>query len=371
VPCYDPRTGEDSGACHIAGDAPRVSARTFDACCGERARCVPHELVPRDLENALEHVGRLDCIEHDALCIPESWLDREPPPPAACRAPGDLEGRCLLACLPDVAQRLDGLAQASCDEDERCVPCYDPRTGEASGACATSLDQPQEEPKVFGACCGDRAMCVPREILAQAGTDRLELFGQDSCADAESLCAPTRWLDNEKPAACRAPGDLEGRCIPECLPAVAAQLDGLRPSTCDAGERCVPCFDPVHGTESGACRIAGDEPAEPSRGFDVCCNAAGRCLPSELLTSAQLDELPADRCDAQAARCAPTQLLTTDSSATFAACNTGSAADPGLCIPECFLPSEALSLLSRASCSSSERCVGCSRLPVGFGVTCP
>lgn len=369
VPCFDPRTGEESGACRIAGDEPHESARTFERCCGERSRCVPQVLAERtSMAGSLERLSSGECSQSDMLCIPDSWLDGEPPPPAACRAPGDFEGRCLLTCLPDVAARAAELARGSCDEDERCVPCFDPRTGEASGACATGTDQPSEPARSFVDCCAGRGSCVPRETLSQSDDSPLDMLGPDTCPESDNLCVMKRWLDGERPSSCRVPGDLEGRCLPSCLPAIAAQRDGLRQSTCDASERCVPCFDPLTGADTGACRIAADQPAEPTRVFEACCSKAGRCVPPELLTSDQSEQLPAGGCTVRAERCAPAPLLTSDS-ARFPTCR--SQGQPGLCLADCFLPSDAVRYLSREGCGASERCVSCARLPAGLGAACP
>jgi hypothetical protein len=202
-------------------------------------------------------------------------------------------------------------------------------------------------------------------VLAQSGAADLEQLGRDSCSTEDAMCVMKRWLDAEKPAACRAPGDLEGRCLPACLPAVAANERALRRTTCESGELCAPCFDPLTVEDSGVCHIAGDAPVDAGRGFERCCTGAGHCVPDELLTSAQRDGLPVDTCTTKATHCAPTQLQT-----GLTACTSGFGRR-GACIPECLIPADSVGFLSRESCGVRERCVECSQLPSGLGVTCP
>jgi hypothetical protein len=204
-----------------------------------RALLLQQALAPEDLAR----VGGDSCRAEDALCVPERWLDTPRAPPERCRAAGDLEARCLPNCLPDVAKRAGDLQQRSCQAGELCVPCFDPRSGEDSGASRVGADQPEEPPCTFGSCCDGRGRCVPREVLLlSAAASDLTGLGNDVCAGADNLCVPQPWLATPRPTAapCRAPGDLEGRCMSTCLPRVAGQAGSLQRASCADGELCAP-----------------------------------------------------------------------------------------------------------------------------------
>jgi hypothetical protein len=112
---------------------------------------------------------------------------------------------------------------------------------------------------------------------------------------------------------CRAPGNIEGRCLSLCLPEVAEQADRLDQRGCDRNERCVPCYDPLTGADTEACRVGTDEPAEEPRAYQHCCGGSGvelgMCMPLELLSAEQIDELPVESCLQPGTRCVPSQLL--------------------------------------------------------------
>jgi hypothetical protein len=383
VPCYDPRAGEDSGACRTSDDMPHEAARTFDPCCGAgtqaRGRCVPSSLLLQSLAASdLKRLGADSCSAVDTLCIPAPWLDMSSPMPASCHATGGFEGRCLSSCLPDVAAQQGSLQQNDCSGGDLCVPCYDPRTGADSGACRIGSDQPRDPPQTFGVCCQTRGRCVPRDVLLQSAAESdLAALGMDTCEDADTFCVPQTWLATPRPPApsCRAPGNLEGRCLSTCLAQVAKQAASLRQTSCAAAELCVPCYDPRTGDDSHACRLGTDAPKEPASTFGSCCGsgaaALGICVPIELLSSDQQSSLPADRCSAYAARCAPEQLLATGANAVVQRCGTSPlfATQDGVCMPDCFLGSTA-ALLVRASCSAAEHCIACSLLPPNVGIVC-
>src|SRR5690606_12986704 len=122
-------------------------------------------------------------------------------------------------------------------------PCYDPFTGESSGACeSNACDAPVDAPVTFGGCCEDKGggNCVPRSLVAD---DSEASLGADSCANPEAnICVPTGMSEPDfQPAACRSVGDAEGRCMSLCVPAIQAKKDSLPQATCDDGQRCAPC----------------------------------------------------------------------------------------------------------------------------------
>jgi hypothetical protein len=109
--------------------------------CGD-GRCLAKAAVPEDARDLLA-----PCVNADELCVPGpfiaaagSFLVEE------CRSVGDTEGRCLSLCIPQVADQADFLPQTTCADTERCAPCYDPRTGEDTGACNQGCDTGPTEP---------------------------------------------------------------------------------------------------------------------------------------------------------------------------------------------------------------------------------
>jgi hypothetical protein len=281
--------------------------------------------------------------------------------------------------LPDVAKQRDRLQRAGCMDGELCVPCYDPRSGEDSGACRIGADMPVAAPRRFDACCAGRARCVPREVLLLSATDSdLAVLGTDSCSGSNTYCVPEAWLATPRPvpSACRAPGDLEGRCLSTCLAQVADRADTLKQASCAAGELCAPCYDPRSGEDSGACRSGSDQPTEPARKFAACCGSAaaasGTCVPVELLTSEQQSSLPVDSCTAYASRCAPAQLLAAGPAARLPSCSASvllAGSQAGVCLADCFSAASA-ALFSRASCGSAQHCIACALLPPNLGLAC-
>jgi hypothetical protein len=290
APCFDPLTGEDTGACTLGADpGPSEPAATFARCCGELGRCVPDELVA---EGDRDRLAQLDCADETRLCVPEPWLGDEPVAAASCRSLGDAEGRCLPACLPDVAGQSDRLPAADCAAQHLCAPCFDPLTGEDTGACRLAGDPgPSEPAATFARCCGELGRCVPDELVAEADRDRLAPL---DCTAGANLCVPEPWLGDDPvaPASCRSLGGVEGRCLPACLPDVATDADRLPAAGCAAQHLCAPCFDPLTGEDTGACTLADDPgPSEPVATFARCCGELGRCVPDELVAEADRDRL--------------------------------------------------------------------------------
>ena len=155
------------------------------------------------------------------------------------------------------------------------------------------------------ACCGGAGICrVPTDVPSALESQ----LDRDACAEAQ-LCVPKglAFALLNPPAACRAPGDREGRCLSLCLPALADQADMLDQRGCNSDERCMPCFDPITGADTEACQIGDDAPGEQARVYQRCCGAIGEergtCVPSELLSAKQLDTLPVDSCREPGTRC--------------------------------------------------------------------
>jgi hypothetical protein len=239
LPCFDPRSGVESGACRVGNDRPLEPAPEFESCCGGSGACwATSALSPLLTAADLERLGRDSCLSTGALCVPENLLQGAAP--ASCRALGDLEGRCVSRCLPDIAAMSAQLARGSCAASELCAPCYNPQTLEATGACSTGKDQPLEAPKTFAACCGsgDSALgvCVPVEYLSleqrQLPPDSCNAYDA-RCVPARLFKAPTQTLDR-----CTTALAAPGICFDECF-LRASEASVL--ASCGDHQRCVPC----------------------------------------------------------------------------------------------------------------------------------
>jgi hypothetical protein len=263
------------------------------------------------------------------------------------------------------------------------VPCYDPFSGASTGACELDDDMPGEPPHLFPTCCDDGAgsdlgTCVPQALVP---AEQNALLGQDTCGSGE-LCAPTDLATGSYVAqSCSSWLDAEGRCLPACLPPVAAQASQLQDPAgddCGSGSLCVPCFDQLAGESTGACELPGDAPADDAPvTFPTCCATGGTdrgtCVP-ERAAGNQASSLQAQECatrvtgEADAYLCAPTEKAL-DASFTFPECTVGGlacvllalAAQPcdGACLPACFVPADSAALLAQDNCQTGELCAPC------------
>jgi len=320
------------------------------------ARCLPTGVVPMEQQELLA-----DCDE-SSKCVPELFirtngdflLD-------TCRSIADAEGRCVSICLPDVAAQMDFLPQASCADDERCAPCFDPTTGEDTGVCGQACDPgPTEPPLMLDPCCGGEGVCLPPDAVPPAERERL---GADACSDG-ALCVPSALASGTPPPMCRSIGMAEGRCLPSCLPEVAEQADRLPQDSCADGSLCLPCYDPTTGESTGACELFGDMPTEDPVVFEGCCEHGGtdrgRCVPASVVPEEDRDGLPMESCT-MGELCVPEPLLL-DPGYTFPSCMTEGligGGDPGACVPDCMVGGFEGFLLNQSTCAEGELCAPC------------
>ena len=360
APCFDPITGAATGACSTTpDDHPTREGKVFPSCCDGAGRCVP----PDELADAQKNqVQRDSCSAATDLCVPQAMLAGGYVPPT-CASVDNAEGRCLSTCLPLVARQAGRLPQAGCPSGDLCTPCFDPVTGDATGACSTvPNDHPAGPAKVFPSCCGDVGRCVPSNELTGAQTQQVQ---RDSCSATTDVCVPESMLDpGYVPPTCRSLGNGEGRCLSTCLPLVASQASTLPGSTCAAGNLCAPCFDPISGALTGACNTSSaDSPKEAPYRFPACCTAGtsprGTCIPSAQVPASEASHLSADTC-ATSNLCVPTLILS-NPNAKFPSCVVAVNGSLGACLPDCLPDTQGLNglILASSGCQAREKCVPC------------
>ncbi len=401
APCFDPTSSDPdapTGACSLACDEPAeppkqldcpwtgppiVEASLFPQCspaCGG-SRCVPASMIPEDQQDLLAAC-------EGGFCAPEELIEAAGNfVPKSCRSVAGAEGRCLTTCLPPVAEQADVLPRDNCDVNERCVPCFDPTSSDptaATGACSLACDSPKRppvvldcpwtgppviDPSTFPSCCAG-AHCVPGSLIPEAQRDLLAPCGNGG------FCAPDPIIssaNNYVPPTCRSVAGVEGRCLSQCLPDVAGQ-PLLPQSTCGAGHKCVPCYDPTSGdptAATGACGLGCDAPAEPATELSCPWEGPAVIVPSALPTCEPacagahcLPEayVPEDQRDLLApctgGFCTPDPIIQAAGNFVPETCRSIAGAE-GRCLSACLPAVAEQPLLPRATCGAAEKCVPC------------
>jgi hypothetical protein len=142
VPCTDPLSGEDTGACTTPCDEPEEDPYVFPPCCDNRGTCVPRQSI-LDMGEDPSQLGRDTCPENpDLLCSPNEMIDGDYKA-QPCTTGWFFQwlmgsqygpGACMPECIPAVDNFM--LGQENCSDGMKCAPCLDPLAGGApSGAC--------------------------------------------------------------------------------------------------------------------------------------------------------------------------------------------------------------------------------------------
>ena len=376
--------GDDDPAAPLC-DGPLGPPRdpaSLPACCTDfvgGAHCLPSDVVPAELSGVLA-----ECAD-GGLCVPDPFIETGGVyTPPTCVSLSGAEGRCLSGCVPQVQDYWGILPQDDCADDERCVPCVNPIDGTETGICdiAYTCDgsgggggggggggqavcphegEPVIDPSTLPACapgahCLSNAL-VPADMAAQLA----------DCPDGQSKCVPDEFIasgGNFIPPTCESVAGAEGRCLSTALPDVAAQAELLPQSTCTADHLCVPCFSPLDGTETGACRLSCDPgPSEGPTQLPACCEGRGTCVPASAAGD-NADRLGEDTCpEDQGLLCAPNVFL--QDGYQPATCETGLIQTlfgeefaEGRCLPEC-LPDVDNILIGQDDCEDGMKCAPC------------
>lgn len=246
--------------------------------CGFPSYCVPTSFLPND---PAQLALLSDCA--DGKCVPEKFvLSFNQFDLVNCTSVNGFEGRCVSECLPSVAAQADFLPTEGCGVGERCAPCFDPFTGEPTGACGLSCDDPATstpEDSTFTECCVGLGggNCLPSSLAGAAG-DMLDTSECEAAGEPGNVCVPTIVYQQVTAQGFfqGAPCDVdtvivftgtsnEGACLPRCIPEVAAQVQMIEDQDefgltdvqqdCPDGFACLPCIN--QGMFTGACDPQG------------------------------------------------------------------------------------------------------------------
>lgn len=404
-------------ACAVQGGGPGVGAGGGDAHDDGQMPAAPDcegplgaPQDPANLPSCCSDVGDSHCITLPAEaselgsfvracaggghCVPDRFIETGGVfEPRSCTSVSNEPGACLSRCIPEVAENAGALPQDVCDDSELCVPCVSPLDGQDTGACdvgfsctdGPTTDPPDEptaagcphegapfiDPASFDPCpsCGG-GHCVPNSAVAA------DLVGSLAACTTDQLCVPDEFIEtlgNYIPETCESVAGSEGRCLSTCLPDVAAQAGQLPQSSCAANHVCVPCYDPLDLTPTGACDVSCDPgPTEPAQGLPKCCSGIGTCVPSASVPSGKADKLQGDGCPQEfgAMLCAP-DVFITNPNYKPASCETflvstlfGDEYKPGACLPECLDGVDSF-LLGQDGCPGGFKCAPCLEPPFG------
>lgn len=386
---------------------------TLPACCtaGQtgRARCVAREKVPAGVASQLDTCAT-------GLCVPETFVKDPNYQPKKCKAFNGFDGACMSVCVKQVAEVVGILTQDVCEADERCAPCVDPRSNQPSGACdvghskeqaaaaAAACDKGQQfgqpaptpgttQPAAPQQCphqgppvldpntlppCGTSggAHCVPANLVPPSQQGQLAACGGGFCVPDLFIATGGNFI----PRTCGSVGGVEGRCLHVDLPEVAAQASKLPVSTCQPFERCAPCFDPLTGQATAACRQSCDRgPVDVPRVFKGCCQKGGfsygRCIPNQMIPPGQDKEyLSEDECfgENKGVYCVPAEMVV-DSAFAGKPCQASALLGTysGVCLSDCLDFGLEGIAMDRGSCDNVHTCVPCKNPLTGASTGAP
>ena len=389
TPSVPPTPTDPSGGC--TPPAP-LDPSTLPQCCnGGAAHCVPTADLPANV------VAQLDTCPSGGACVPDALIRSNGAKPPACHSLNGADGVCLSICVPQVAMYQTLLPQDVCADDERCAPCINPLTNMPSGACDigsqpppgnSCMPQPSAAPvppvpstppapPPAPMCphvgppvidpstlppCGDGAHCLNASLVPPAMAGRL-------AACASGLCVPDPFIaagGNFIPPTCTSTAGAEGRCLNTVLPDVARQAASLPEDVCAADEKCVPCYSPLDGSDTGACRLSCDPgPSQPKVVFTDCCvkdnqPARGKCVPTQSIPSDEQKNLGTDDCVKDQQLCVPSEMLQPAFKPPACSAHNLLVGDyTGVCLSDCLKFGIQGLAISQGTCDDTHECAPC------------
>jgi hypothetical protein len=356
------------------------------------AHCVPAASVPANVSTALS-----TCT--GGFCVPDPFIKNPSLVPPACKSLNNADGVCLSVCVPQVHSYESLLPQSTCAADERCAPCISPLDMKPTGACdigkgtlttnggsctpTTSADA-GSKPSGDGATAPAACPHVGPPVLDPSTLPSCDPAGGAHCLSTAlvppamasqlatcptGLCVPDVFIEaggNFIPPTCKSLDDAEGRCLDEAIPQVASQKATLPQSTCATYERCVPCYSPLDGTATGACKLSCDPgPKDPPKTFAACCSKnnvpQGKCIPTTQIPMSEQSNLDVDECVKGQSLCVPTEMLAMPYTPMACTGNTLLTGDyTGVCLSTCLHFGFFQQLgISQGSCDDLHECAPC------------
>lgn len=268
APCLNPLNDQPTGICSLGAEpSPECKAKADKdaakggfaaglACPLDEPILDPENLPPLDCSSNMACVDKALVGDQASklkpcskgVCAPlKSVIRAGNYVPKTCKSLNGAEGRCANVGIPAIAEQKALLPKADCDDDERCAPCFDPRTGEDTSSCRqATCDAPKEKPKPFASCCGDGGRCVPKSAVGTAADDGT--LGPDSCTGDTPVCAPNPLVGVSPPRKCSLVGS-EGICVSDCtILGLKSRFAELITRDCQEGELCAPCSQLPPGT---------------------------------------------------------------------------------------------------------------------------
>jgi hypothetical protein len=192
------------------------------------------------------------------------------------------------------------------------------------------------------------------------GSAKTSLTGLPDCAGGSEACIPDKVLEANGATlkSCKFfIGDKPGVCMSTILKDVAAHQDELKQDACDADERCVPCINPLDGTETHACDATGVYEDDCKGGAaaqqDSCCHGQGVCISPDAVPADSRGDMSPDICSG-GQMCAPAALV----DGTPEHCTALGLS--GVCIDICFARMLGPSApVLRGGCSPTAVCLPC------------
>ena len=268
VPCTNVADGKETGICNLGKPAKKSGAACEDEeegvkpeCphkgppvlnvskltgCGTGMHCLPKAIVPKDFSSMLT-----PCPDGESLCAPDKTIEANGQfIPKTCASVGGAEGRCLNSAIPQVSAQGKFLPSEGCDTGEKCVPCFDPITGEKLPSCTISCDPgPTKPAMVFARCANNRGRCVPKSAVPNGMDKNLK---QLDC-QGDTLCAPNLAIEkNPRPQMCEFKllgFSTSGPAV--CVEDVLKMGFIMSQSNCADGFKCAPCTNPLNKTPTG------------------------------------------------------------------------------------------------------------------------
>ncbi len=389
-----------TGGCDPGASTPGapLDPSTLVQCCnGGAAHCVPAADIPASV------AAQLDTCPSGGSCVPDTLIVSNGAKPPSCTSLNSADGVCLSVCVPQVAQYQTLLPEDVCAADERCAPCINPLTNMTSGACDIGSEPLTSASSSAGSCNPDPTASPPPStppspppspappacphvgppIIDPSTLPACGTAGGAHCLNAAlvpasmasqlaacptGLCVPDVFIaagGNFIPPTCVSTDSAEGRCLNLALPAVASQSATLPQATCAVYERCVPCYSPLDGTATGACKLSCDPgPQQPKVVFTDCCvkdnKPEGKCVPTQSIPDAEQKNLGTDDCKKDVELCVPTEMLQpTFKPPACSADNLLVGNYTGVCLSKCLKFGIQGLAISGGSCDDLHECAPC------------